>query len=151
MTTLEVRIKADIVSAMKSGAKDDLEVLRMIISDAKNVAIATGADRTGIGDDVMLKVLKKGVKTRTESAEVYKQGNRGDLAGRELAQIEVIQRYLPEQLSEAEVEVVVDTVILELDAKDKSAMGQVIKAVMAKLGGAGDGGTVSRIVAGRLT
>ena len=150
MTTLEDRLKADVTAAMKSGAKEELEVLRMLLSDAKNVAIASGAERTGIPDEVVLKVLKKGVKTRTESVEVYTKAGRDELAAREKAQIEVIQRYLPAQLSEVEVEVVVDTVIVELGATDKKAMGQVIKAVMAKLGGAGDGGMVSRIVAGRL-
>ncbi|MHC4846523.1 MAG: GatB/YqeY domain-containing protein [Planctomycetota bacterium] len=150
MTTLEERLKADVKAAMKSGAKEELEVLRRLLSDAKNVAIAAGAERTGIPDDVMLKVLKKGVKTRTESAEVYTKAGRDELAGRERDQIEVIQRYLPTQLSEAEIEVVVDTVILELGATDRSAMGQVIKGVMGKLGGAADGSMVSRIVAGRL-
>jgi uncharacterized protein YqeY len=150
MTTLEERLKTDIKAAMKSGAKQELEVLRMLLSDAKNVVIAAGGDRTSISDDVMLKVLKKGVKTRTESAEVYTKAGRDELAQVELAQIAVVERYLPTQLSAAEVEVVVDTVILELGAKDKSVMGQVMKGVMTRLGGAADGGLVSRIVAGRL-
>ena len=150
MTTLEQRLKDDIKAAMKSGAKEDLEVLRMLVSDAKNVAINSGQDRSGLPDDLVLKVLQKAVKTRTESAEMYAKGGRQDLVDRERAQIEVVRRYLPDSLTEAEIEVIVDTVIVETGAKDKSAMGAVIKAVMARLAGRAEGSTVSRIVASRL-
>jgi hypothetical protein len=150
MTTLEARLKDDVKAAMKSGGKDRLDVLRMLLSDAKNTAIAEGLDRSGIPDEVMLRVLKKAVKTRTESAQIYEQNGRADLAERENAQIMVIKDYLPTEMSEAEVEVVVDTVIVELGARDKSAMGGVIKAVLERVAGAADGGTVSRIVKARL-
>ena len=150
MTTLEQRLKDDIKAAMKSGAKEDLEVLRMLVSDAKNVAINSGQDRSGLPDDLVLKVLQKAVKTRTESAEMYAKGGRQDLVDRERAQIEVVRRYLPDSLTEAEIEVIVDTVIVETGAKDKSGMGAVIKAVMARLAGRAEGSTVSRIVASRL-
>ena len=150
MTSLEERMKDDIKTAMKAGAKADLEVLRMLISDAKNVAIASGAERSGIGDDVMLRVLQKAVKTRAESCELYARGGRQDLVDHEQFQIEVIKRYLPAVLSEAEIEVVVDTVIVELGARDKTAMGKVIKESMARLKGAADGSLVSRVVSARL-
>ena len=150
MTSLEERLKDDIKTAMKAGSKADLEVLRMLISDAKNVAIASGGDRSGIADDVMLKVLQRAVKTRTESCELYAKGGRQDLVDVEMFQIEVIKRYLPAVLSEAEIEVVVDTVILELGARDKSAMGKVIKESMARLKGKAEGSVVSRVVSSRL-
>ena len=81
---------------------------------------------------------------------MYADAGRTDLADKENFQIEVIQRYLPAAVSEAEVEVIVDTVIVELGAQDKSAMGKVIKETLSRLGGRADGKTVQQIVAARL-
>lgn len=150
MPTLEQRLKDDVKAAMKSGAKEDLEVLRMLLSDAKNVAINSGLDRSGLPDDVVLKVLQRAVKTRTESMDLYAKGGRPDLVAREQAQIEVIRRYLPDALTDAELEVIVDTAIVELGAQGRSAMGAVIKAVMVRVSGRAEGAAVSRIVGARL-
>jgi len=150
MPTLEQRLKDDVKAAMKSGAKEDLEVLRMLLSDAKNVAINGGLDRSGLPDEIVLKVLQRAVKTRNESMELYAKGGRQDLVAREQAQIDVIRRYLPDSLTEAEIEVIVDTVIVEQGAQGRAAMGAVIKAVMARLAGRAEGATVSRIVGSRL-
>ena len=147
--SLEARIKDDIKAAMKSGQKDDLEVLRMVISDVKNVAIAEGLDRAGFDDELVLRVLRRGIKTRTESAEMYDKASRDDLATKERAQIAILERYLPSQMSVAELEVVVDTVILELGATTKKDMGRVIKEVAARIEGRADGKAVSAVVGAR--
>jgi uncharacterized protein YqeY len=151
MTSLETRLKDDVKAAMRKGAREELEVLRMVLSDAKNVAIAAGGDRVGLSDEIMLSVLRKGVKTRNESAVLYAKGGRKDLEEREQAQIEIIRPYLPAEMAVAEIEVVVDTVILDLGAKTKADMGKVMKAAMARLEGRAEGSSVSRIVASRLT
>lgn len=151
MTTLHERLQADVKDAMKAGRKDELEVLRTLLADAKNAAIADGLDRGGIPDPVMLKVIRKGVKSRRESVELYEKGGRDDLVAREQFQIEVLQRYLPADMSDAELEVIVDTVIVELDAKDKSSMGLVMKTVLERVEGRADGKRVSPIVAARLS
>jgi hypothetical protein len=151
MTSLESRLKDDVKAAMKQGAREELEVLRMLLSDAKNVAIASGGERSGLSDEVMLGVLRKAVKTRSEAAALYAQGGRKDLEDRENAQIDVIRRYLPAEVSEAEIEVVVDTVIVNLGAKTRADMGRVMKEAMARLAGRAEGASVSRIVASRLS
>ena len=151
MTTLQARLAEDVKDAMKGGRKDELEVLRTLTADAKKTAIDTGLDRTNIPDDVMLKVIRKGVKSRRESVELFQKGGRDDLVAREQFQIDVLQRYLPAEMSDAELEVIVDTVLVELGASDKSAMGAVMKAVLAKVEGRADGKRVSPIVAKRLS
>lgn len=150
MPTVESRLKDDIKAAMKAGQKEELAVLRTIMADAKNVAISQGLDRTGLSDDLMLKVLRKAIKSRMESAALYSDAGRKDLADVETFQIGVIKRYMPAEVSEAEIELVVDTVMVEMDTSDKSAMGKVIKEALARLEGGADGKTVQRIVASRL-
>src|SRR4029453_3794726 len=98
-------------AAMKAGAKGDLDVLRMVMSEARAAAMASGPERPDIPDELMLKVLQKAVKTRTEAGEAFAKGGRQDLVDNERAQIEVIKRYLPAAPTEAEVEAVVDAVL----------------------------------------
>lgn len=150
MTTLEERIRDDIKAAMKSGAKDELEVLRTVMADVKNAAIKEGGDRSGLDDELVLKVLRRAVKTRTESAGVYAEAGRKDLEDVERFQIGVVRRYLPAEMSSAELEVIVDTVIVETGATSKKEMGKVMKAVIEKTGGRADGKTVSQMVGRRL-
>jgi uncharacterized protein YqeY len=150
MNTIEARVKDDIKAAMKGGQKEELELLRMLMSDVKNAAINAGVERTGVDDEVVEKVLRRGVKTRTESAEMYKEAGRVELEQKERFQIEILRRYLPAELSDAEVEVIVDTVILELGAQGKQDMGKVMKEVMARTQGRVDGRKVSQTVGARL-
>lgn len=150
MSSLETRIKDDVKAAMKAGRKDELEVLRSLLADVKNVAIAEGLARSGLGDDLVVRVIRKGIKSRAESAAMYAEAGRQDLEDKERFQIEVLQRYLPAEMAPAELEVIVDTVIVELGAKGRKDMGRVMKAVMEKVGARADGKTVSSIVGARL-
>ncbi len=150
MSSIEDRIRDDIKSAMKGGRKDELEVLRTLMSDAKNLAIAGGGERTGLPDDLLLRVLRRGIKTRSESAETYAQAGRDELAERERFQIGVIEAYLPAGATEEEVAAVVDAVLAELGGGDKSVMGRVMKESLARLEGRADGKLVQRLVASRL-
>jgi uncharacterized protein YqeY len=150
MPTLETRLKDDIKTAMKSGAKDELELLRTLLSDIKNVAIAQGLERAGFSDEFVTKSLRRGVKTRTESADLYQSAGRQDLEQKERFQIEVLRRYLPAEMGVAELELIVDVVIVELGATTKKEMGAVMKEVMVRTSGRADGKQVSGIVAGRL-
>jgi uncharacterized protein len=149
-TTLHARLLADVKAAMKSGAQQDLEVLRMLLSDARYSAAAASLPDDAIGDELMLKVLRKAVKTRSESIAMYTQGGRKDLVDREAAQIEVVKRYLPAEVGEADIERVVAQVLAELGATTKADMGRVIKEAKARLGGGADGGAISRAVGARL-
>ena len=150
MTTLHERLQADLKTAMKSGAARDLEVLRMLLSDARYAAAAGGAPDEAMPDELLLKVLRKAVKTRSESIAMFEKGGRQDLIDREAAQIEVIKRYLPAEVGEADIERVVVQVVTELGATSKADMGRVIKEAKARLGGGADGGAISRAVGARL-
>ena len=150
MGSLQQRLQDDVKAAMKAGRKDDLEVLRVLLSDVKKILIDGNAPSDDAGDDVVLKVLQKAVKTRQESAEAFLKGGRQDLVDREKAQIAIVQRYLPAGVSEAEIAKVVDAVIAETGASGKAAMGKVMKEVLARLGGRAEGGAVSKVVAARL-
>jgi uncharacterized protein YqeY len=151
MTSIESRVKDDIKVCMKAGRKDELELLRMLMAEVKNAAIRAGGERTGVDDDTVLAVIRRGVKTRTESAETYAKVERPELEKKERFQIEVLRRYLPADMSDAEVEVIVDIVIVELEASTKKDMGRVIKEVMSRTGGRVDGGRVAKTVGGRLS
>ena len=149
MGSLQQRLQDDVKAAMKAGRKEDLEVLRVLLSDVKKLLIDAGASDDA-GDDVVLKVLQRAVKTRQESAEAFGKGGRQDLADRERAQIAIVQRYLPAAASEEEIAKVVDAVIAETGASGKAAMGKVMKEALARLGGRAEGGAVSKVVAARL-
>ena len=150
MTTLHERLQTDLKAAMKSGAAADLEVLRMLLSDARYAAAAGGASDEAMPDELLLKVLRKAVKTRSESIAMFEKGGRQDLIDREAAQIEVIKRYLPAEVGEADIERVVVQVVTELGASSKADMGRVIKEAKARLGGGADGGVNARAVGARL-
>jgi len=150
MTTLHERLAADLKAAMKSGAAGDLDVLRMLLSDARYAAAAGGGPDDALSDELLLRVLRKAVKTRSESIAMFEKGARQDLIDREAAQIEVIKRYLPAEVGEADIERVVAQVLTELGATSKADMGRVIKEAKARLGGGADGGAISRAVGARL-
>ncbi len=151
MASLQQRIRDDVKAALKAGRRDDLDVLRVLLSDAQKAAIDAGAASDDVSDEAMLKVLQKAVRTRAESIEQFEKGGRRDLADRERFQVSVVQRYLPAAAGEDEVARVVDAVIAETGAQGKAAMGRVIKESLARLAGRAEGGTVSRIAAARLT
>lgn len=151
MPTLQDRIREDVKSALKAGRKEDLEVLRMLLADAQKLLVDAGAPGNDCDDATMLKVLQRAAKTRAESVEAFLKGGRADLADREKAQIAIIQRYLPQAAGEDEIRAVIEAVLAETGASGKAAMGQVMKAVLARLAGRADGGTVSRLVGARLS
>lgn len=151
MPTLQDRIREDVKAALKAGRKEDLEVLRMLLADAQKLLVDAGAPGNDCDDATMLKVLQRAAKTRAESVEAFLKGGRADLADREKAQIAIIQRYLPQAAGEDEIRAVIEAVLAETGASGKAAMGQVMKAVLARLAGRADGGTVSRLVGARLS
>ena len=106
---------------------------------------ATGS-KEEITEDEEIKLLQRLVKTRKESAKIYTEQNRPDLAEPELAQVAVIEKFLPAQLSEAEVEAVVAKIIAETGASGISSMGKVMGLASAQLGGTAEGKTISAIV-----
>ena len=106
--SLKAQLTEDMKSAMKSGDKARLKVVRLLLADIKRVEVNT---RQELDDPATLAIIEKAVKQRRDSIEQFTKGNRADLAGIEQAELEVIETYLPEQLSDAELDALIDEVI----------------------------------------
>ena len=148
--SLSIKIMDDIKSAMRAKDTVALEALRAIKSEILLAQTASG-NKQEITEADEIKLLQKLVKTRKDSATIFAEQNRMDLAEPELAQIAVIEKFLPAQLSEAEVEAVVAKIIAETGASGIAAMGKVMGLAAAQLGGTAEGKTISTIVKKLLT
>jgi uncharacterized protein len=148
--SLKQQIDNDIKKAMLAKSKEELEALRSI----KSLILLAETEKGGASDissDVENKLLMKAVKQRKESADIFQQQNRKDLADRELFQLEVISRYLPKQLSEEEIKTSLKTIIDEVGAKGPQDMGKVMGIATKKLAGQADGKMISDLVKKLLT
>jgi uncharacterized protein len=141
MTILE-KVQEDVRSAMKSGERQRAAALRMVVDALQKDA------KMGDGDEIA--VLQQERKKRLEAAEAYRDGGRGEQAEVEQGEAELIEAYLPEQLSDDELGELVGAAISETGAGDPSQMGQVMSAVMPKVAGRADGKRVSQVVRERL-
>lgn len=140
-------LQADVKSAMKSRDMVAVNALRGVIAKIKDLTVNLGKEMT---DDVVLTVIAKGVKQREESIAQFEAAGRAELAAGERAEKELLAKYLPQQLSEAEVAVVVKAVMAEIGAVSKKDMGRVMKEVMARVKGQVDGKLVSKLVGAAL-
>ena len=139
------KVSEDIKTAMKERDKVALDTLRNIKKVFLEAKTAPGANDT-LEDADALKIIKKLAKQGKESAQTYIDAGRQDLADAELAQVSVIERYLPEQLSEAEIEKIVKTIIDQTGAASMKDMGKVMGMANKQLAGKADGKTISGIV-----
>jgi len=145
--SLKNQITEDMKSAMKAGEKDRLKVVRLILAAIKQVEVDT---RTELDDAAVLGVLNKMVKQRRDSVEQFEKGDREDLADIERAEIEVLENYLPEQMSAEDLTALVDEVIAATGAEGMRDMGKVMGQIKAKAAGRADMGAVSATVKERL-
>lgn len=143
--SLSTQIMEEIKTAMRAKDTIALEALRAIKSELLLAQTATGS-KEEITEAEEIKLLQKLVKTRKDSAKIYTEQNRLDLAEPELAQIAVIEKFLPAQLTEAEVEAIVAKIIAETGASGIASMGKVMGIATAQLGGTAEGKTISAIV-----
>ena len=141
---LEQQIQKDIMEAMKAHNTVRTNAVRAIKSEIL-LAKTSGAGAE-ITDGHVIKLIQKLIKQRKESAAMYAQGGRQDLADNELAEAAEMEGYLPKQLSEAEVEEIVKGIIAETGASSMADMGKVMGLATKKLAGQADGRTVSTIV-----
>lgn len=146
MTLLE-RLNQDMKQALKNKEKDRLTVIRMVKSSLQNEAIKKGEE---LSEDDEMQVLTREVKQRKDSLQEFKNANRDDLAEKTEQELEIIQGYLPEQLSDEELEQIVINTIIEVGASSKSDMGKVMSAVMPKVKGQADGSKVNKMVMNHL-
>ena len=143
--SLQVQIMEEIKTAMKAKDTVALESLRAIKSELLLASTASGS-KEDLTEDDEIKLLQRLVKTRKESARIFTEQNRPDLAEPELAQVAVIEKFLPAQLSEEEVEAVIAKIIAETGASGIASMGKVMGLASAQLGGTAEGKTISAIV-----
>jgi uncharacterized protein YqeY len=136
--TVADRVKQDVVLAMKQGDKDRVQALRLVLSELQKDA------KEGDGDETA--VLRRERKRRQESARAFREGGRDELASAEEAEAEIIDAYLPDELSDEELDSIVAAAIAETGAVEMKQMGVAMKAAMAKTGGRADGSRVSAMV-----
>lgn len=151
---LKEKITEDLKEALKAGDGARLGVLRMLSSAIYNreIEIRSKGDDKGISEEEILAVLEKEAKKRRESAGLYRQGGREELAGKEEAEIEVIFKYLPPRLKEEEIKEIIRSVIEELGGRPGPGdLGKIIGKVSAKTKGRADSSEVASIVKGMLT
>jgi uncharacterized protein YqeY len=148
--SLKQQIDNDIKKAMLAKNKEELEALRGI----KSLILLAETEKgvaTEVSSEVENKLLMKAAKQRKESADIFVQQNRQDLADKELLQLDVISRYLPKQLSEQDISNALKAIIGELGAKGPQDMGKVMGIATKKLAGQADGKVISELVKKLLT
>ena len=145
--SMKDQITEDMKSAMRAREKDRLKVVRLILAAIKQIEID---ERIELDDARILSVLEKMVKQRRDSITQFKQGNREDLADIESAEIVFIDGYLPEQLSEAELEAIIAEAISSTGAESIRDMGKVMGQIKSKAAGRADMGVAGAIVKERL-
>ena len=145
--SLRAQITDDMKSAMKAGEKDRLKVVRLIMAAIKQVEVDT---RKELDDAAVLSVLDKMVKQRRDSVEQFEKGGRDDLAAIEKAEIEVLETYLPEQLSEEELDAMIEEAISATGAESIRDMGKVMGQIKSQAAGRADMGAVGAKVKARL-
>ena len=142
--SMELQIQQDIKSAMLAKEKVRLESLRAIKAAIVLAKTADGSE--SISDEAVVKIIQKLVKQRKETAEIYKQQNREELAAQELAEAAAMEVYLPKQLSEEELEAVLKKIIAQVGAAGPQDMGKVMGTATKALAGKAEGRMISAMV-----
>jgi uncharacterized protein YqeY len=137
------RVQHDVKDAMRAREKERLHALRLIVSELQKAEKEQGADE--------VQVLQRERKRRLEAAEAYRDGGRGDRAEAEEREAEIIASYMPEQLSEDELEALVGDAVAQSGASSPQEMGKVMALVMPQVKGRADGKRVSAVVKEKLT
>lgn len=145
MPELKQKIKENIQAAMKSGDETVVSTLRMLLSSILNKEIAGKKDKS-LNDEEIVEIIFSEAKKRKESIEQFRKGQREDLAKKEEAELEILKKYLPEQMSEEEVKKIVKAGVEKVGAETIKDMGKVMAEVSPKVKGKAEGGLVSKIV-----
>ena len=145
MSELKSKLQSDLNDAIKSRNTVVAETIRMILAAITNEEVA-GKEKKELSDAEVITVLTREAKKRREAAEAFEQGGRADRAASERAEGEVIAGYLPEQLSEADINKLIAETITAVGAAGPSDMGKVMGALKAKVAGKADGALVSTLV-----
>lgn len=142
---LQQQINTDIITAMKAKDEASLRALRALKSALLLAATAEGA-KEAIEDEQAIKIFQKLAKQRKESMEIFLQNGRNELAKTEEEELEVIERYLPKQMSEEEVKSILETVVKDAGATSAADFGKVMPLAMKALAGKADGKIISTVL-----
>ena len=138
----------DMKNAMKSGKKDELGALRNLIGKVKAKKIDKGEELT---DDETLKIIITSAKQLKDSIQQYEKGGRSDLVEKESFELSIVERYLPQQMSEEDVQKIVSEVIAEVGATTMKDMGKVMGGIMKRVAGQADGNLIQQLVRKELS
>ena len=144
MSSLKEKILSDVKEAMKAKAQLKLSTLRFLNAQIKNKEIELRPE--SISDEGVISVIKKSVKQRKDSIEQYENAGRQNLADTEKAELDILESYLPEMMSEDQIKIFVDEAIKESGATNMKDMGRVMKLVMTKTQGQADNKVISQFV-----
>lgn len=144
--TIKEQLEADIKTAMLAGDKVLVTTLRGLKSSILYAEVATNSREDGLTDEAVVALLHKEAKKRQESADLFTQGGNVEKATSELAEKEVISKYLPEQMSDEELKAIISRLAVELDISGIQQMGQLIGAVKSEAGTTVDGAAIARLV-----
>ena len=145
--SLKERITQDMKDAMRSGEKERLGIIRMLQAAIKQREVD---ERIALDDSQVLAVIEKMIKQRKEAIAQFEAGGRADLAEKEGAEIKLLQGYLPEQLSQADLEALVAAAVAETGAASVTDMGKVMGLVKTRAAGRADMGAVSALIKAKL-
>ena len=148
MSLLE-RLNKDMIQAMKNKEKDKLTTIRMVKSSLQNEAIKLGKQE--LSQEEELTVLSRELKQRKDSLQEFEKAGRQDLSEKLRIEINHVEQYLPEQLSEDELNEIISLTIAEIGATSKADMGKVIAAIIPKVKGKADGSLVNKLVQQHLS
>lgn len=143
---LKQRIDADLKRSLLSGQRHDAETLRGLKAALINEEVAQGKRETGLDDSAIERVVAKEVKNRQDSAKIYADAGRDELAQAETQEAELLSRYLPAKVSDDTIKTTIAELAEAMSISDIKGMGKLIGAVRAKLGNGADGGTIARLV-----
>ena len=147
MSKLQEQLKGDLKGAMKSKDELTLSVLRLLLSAVSNKEISMRKEgKAELKDGEVMAVIKSEVKKRKDAIEDYIKGGRQELADKEVEEIKILEKYLPEQMSDEELEKIVRDVIAEMGEVGMSDFGKAMGAIMGKTRGQADGSKVSELV-----
>lgn len=142
METPQQRIEAEVKAALKAGEKERLGVLRMLLGDLKNEKIRLGAE---VDEPGFVGLVRKAVKRRQEASESFRKGDRLELAEKEEREAVILESYLPQGPSDADIRAAIAAFLTEQGLSGPSAMGKVMAAMKERFAGLADNATVSRI------
>lgn len=147
---LAEQIQTDLRAAMKARDKRAVAALRMVLARIKETQVAAGHGDQ-VTDDEVQALIRREAKRRTEAADAFAAAGRDELAANEEAELAILQRYLPQQMSDAELAAVIDETIATTGASSAGDFGRVMGAVMSKVAGRADGARVNALVRERLS